>query len=201
MKRIALAVFAITGVLAAGFFATSAYFTDTITQNNYTFVTDSPDLKFGFCPGISTDCIPTAATLDTIDFDITSPLSDVHVGPGKSGSDCLVIENTGSYLLHLTSKFTVLSESVVVANPHGLQDAFLVKAATADSSCNPPGTAVYSLQSARSAEAAGNVSVGDLAPGARMYVIISNAWDSSWDQTALQNAKLKLNTSVTGKTD
>ena len=70
MKRIALAVFAITGVLAAGVFATSAYFTDTITQNNYTFVTDSPDLKFGFCPGISADCIPTAATLDTIDFDL-----------------------------------------------------------------------------------------------------------------------------------
>ena len=201
MKRIALALFAIAGVAAVGFFATSAYFTDTITQNNYTFVTDSPDLKFGFCPGLSTDCSTTAATLDTIDFD-TIPGSEVETGPGKSGSDCLVIENTGTYLLHLTSQFTVVSESVVVAAPNGLQDAFLVKADSSDTACNPgSGIALYSLQSARSAEAAGNVSIGDLPPGGRLYVIISNAWDSSWDQTALENAVLKVNTSITGKTD
>ncbi len=105
MKRISLALFAIAAVVAGGYFATSAYFTDTVTQNNYTFTTSSADLKFGFCPDpVGTYCGATLATLDTVTSRIPSHV--VATGPGKSGSSCLVIENTGDYLLHLTSQFT-----------------------------------------------------------------------------------------------
>jgi hypothetical protein len=202
MKRIALALFAIAAVVAGGYFATSAYFTDTITQNNYTFTTGSADLKFGFCPGINANCASVPASLDTYSF-VTSEVT----GPGQSGSGCLVVQNTGNYLLHLTSQLTVASESPVVAGPYGFQDAFLVKAEKGvDSSCTPgTGTALYSQQSARSAAGFTNLPVGDLAPGAKMYFIISNAWDSSWDQTTppydLQNGNIHINISMTGKTD
>ncbi len=200
MKRISLALFAIIGVVSAGIFATSAYFTDTITQNNYTFTTSNADLKFGFCTGLATDCSGTAASLDSVSF---TPAEAAATGPGKTGDTCLVIENISEYNLHLSSQFSVVSENPVVAAPNGLQDAFLVKAEKGvDSSCNPgTGTLLYSLQSARSAASFTDLPAGDLAAGARIYVIISNAWDSSWDQTALENGTLKLNTSVTGKTD
>ena len=83
-----------------------------------------------------------------------------------------------------------------------MRDAFQVSAATADSSCNPgSGSPIYSTQSARSAATAGDVTVGDLAAGARMYVLISNSWDSAGNQNALQGQSIVLNTSVTGKTD
>ncbi len=202
MKRIALALFAIIGVVSAGVYATSAYFTDTVSQNNYTFTTGSADLKFGFCPGISTDCSAVAASFDTYTFDTSQP-----TGPGKSGSGCVVVQNTGDYALHLTSQITVASESPVVSAPYGMQDAFLVKAdKDVDSSCTPgTGTPLYSLQSARSAASFSNLPVGDLAPGAKMYFIISNAWDSSWDQSTppydLQGGNIHLNISMTGKTD
>jgi predicted ribosomally synthesized peptide with SipW-like signal peptide len=196
MQRIALALFAIVGVAAAGVFATSAYFTDTVTQNNYTFKTSSADLKFGFCPGIAADCSGTAATLDSIDFDPLRPGSEVVTGPGKSGSDCLVVENKGDYALNLTSLF-----SVALASPDGMQDAFEVKAATADSACNPPGVDVYSWQSARTAAGQPPQPVGTLAPNGRLYVIISNRWNSAGNQNALQNGWLQLNTSITGTTE
>jgi hypothetical protein len=198
MQRIALALFAIVGVAAVGVFATSAYFTDTITQNNYTFTAGNADLKFGFCPGISTDCSSVTPALDTYTFSTSQA-----TGPGQSGSACLVVENTGDYLLHLTSQATVASESPIVAYPYGFQDAFQVAAEkNVNSSCTPgTGAALYSLQSARSAASFSNLPVGDLAPGAKMYVIISNSWDSSWDQTALQGGNIHLDISMTGKTD
>ncbi|MDE3095505.1 MAG: hypothetical protein KGK07_05850 [Chloroflexota bacterium] len=191
MKRIALALFAIAGVVAAGFFATSAYFTDTINQNNYTFTTGSAALRFAPCPGLATDCSGVTASLHDYTFS-TSQLT----GPGKTDSSCLVIQNTGDYLLHLTSKLTVVS-----ASPDGMQDAFQVSAAaSATALCNPTAW-LYAPQSARNAAAAGDVVIGSLAPGARMYVILGNAWDSTGNQNGLQNGTLKLNTSVTGKTD
>ena len=195
MKRIALALFAIAGVVAAGYFATSAYFTDTISQNNYTFTTGNAALRFAPCPGLSTDCSGVSATLHDYTFS-TSQLT----GPDQTASSCLVIQNTGDYLLHLTSKLTVVSESPSVAAPHGLQDAFQVGAAAANSMC-VSASWLYPPQIARSAAALGDVPIGDLAPGGRMYVVIGNAWDSSWDQNALQGGTLKLDTSVTGKTN
>lgn len=190
MKRISLALFAIAAVVAGGYFATSAYFTDTVSQNNYTFTTGHATLRFAPCPGLATDCSTTSAGLHDYTF-VTSQLT----GPGKSGSSCLVIQNTGDYLLHLTSNM-----AVTVASPDGMQDALQVSAAAADSSCN--GTSwLYGLQSARNAASAGDVAIGDLAPGARMYIIIGNAWDSTGNQNALQGGTLQMNISVTGKTD
>ncbi|TAK61257.1 MAG: hypothetical protein EPO22_08520, partial [Dehalococcoidia bacterium] len=198
MKRIALALFAITAVVSAGVFATSAYFTDTISENNYTFIAGSADLKFGFCPGISVDCSAVAASLDTYTYDTSQP-----TGPGTSGSGCVVVQNTGDYALDLTSQVTVASESPVISAPYGMQDAFLVKAEkNVDSSCTPgSGALLYSLQSARSAASFSNLPVGNLAPGAKMYVIVSSAWDSSWDQSTppydLQGGNIHLNISMT----
>jgi len=192
MKRIALALFAIAGVVAAGYFATSAYFTDTASMNNLTFETGTADLKFAPCPGIATDCSTTPATLDSYTFSTSS-----LVGPGITNTQCVVIENTGDYLLHLTSKLVITS-----AVPVGMQNAVTVKAESTDTSCNPgSGTPLYSTQSAASAQAAGDVSIGDLAAGGRMYVLLTNGWDSTGNQDGLQNGQLKLNVSVTGQTD
>jgi hypothetical protein len=192
MKRIALALFAIGAVVAGGYFATSAFFTDTITQNNFTFNTGTASLKFGFCPGTATDCSGVVADRHDYSFSTAST-----TGPGLSGTSCLVIENTGQYLMHLTSRLDIVS-----ATADGMRDAFQVSAATADSSCNPgSGAVIYPTQSARSAATAGDVGVGDLAAGARMYVLISNSWDSAGNQNALQGQSIVLDTSVTGKTD
>ncbi len=192
MKRIALALFAIGAVVAGGYFATSAFFTDTITQNSFTFNTGTASLSFGFCPGTATDCSGVAATRHDYTFSTAST-----TGPGLSGTSCLVIENTGQYLMHLTSKLEIVSTTA-----DGMRDAFQVSAASADSSCNPgSGSILYPTQSARSAAAAGDVGIGDLAAGARMYVLISNSWNSTGDQNALQGKSIVLNTSVTGKTD
>lgn len=192
MKRIALALFAIAGVVAAGYFATSAYFTDTVSMNNLTFSTGNADLKFSPCPGVATDCSGVAATEDSHTF-ATSSL----IGPGINGQLCVVVQNTGDYLLHLTSALAVTSQTNA-----GLWDALTVNAQSTDSSCNPgSGSVLYSTQTAHQAQSAGNVAIGDLAPGARIYVLLGTGWDSTGNQNALQGQTLTMNASVTGTTD
>ncbi len=190
MRRILSSVFIIVSLLGVGVYATGAYFTDTITQDNYTFTTTSADLKFGFCGPVGINCAGTGATEDNHTF-TTSQVT----GPGISASDCLVIENKGSYALTLSSRLTVTS-----SNPAGMANAFEVKADQANSSCQATGT-LRDWASANAEQAAGQVGLGiTLAPGARLYVITYNRWNSSGDQNGLQNGTLVLKTELEGKT-
>jgi hypothetical protein len=195
MKRKILAsLFVISAVIGLGVFATGAYFTDTITQDNYTFTTGSADLKLGFCGGgPGTDCSGVAASIDNITF--SSPSQDVVTGPGKSGIECIVIENKGEYALSLSSQLYVTA-----ATPGGMGDAFQVAAESASSNCFSTGV-IRSWASAYNEQAAGLVSTGiTLAPGARLYVLTENRWDSTGDQNGLQNGTLKLKTVIEGRT-
>ena len=56
------------------------------------------------------------------------------------------------------------------------------------------------MQTLASAYAAGPQSFGSLAPGARIYVIWSNAWDSTGNQNTLQNQWIQVDTFMTGQT-
>jgi hypothetical protein len=191
MRRILLSLFVISAVAGVGIIATGAYFSDTITQDNYTFTTGSADLKMGFCGPIGTDCSGTAATQDNVYF-TTSQLT----GPGEEGSDCLVVENTGDYALTLSSQLFVTGYT------HPDMAAFFQVAADhANSSCYATGNA-RPWNSAAGEAAAGKVSTGQtLAPGGRAYFITYNRWDSSGDQNYLQNGTLTLKTVLEGKTE
>lgn len=191
MRKILASVFVIAAVLGIGVFATGAYFSDTVTQSNLTFTTGGATLKYGFCPGLSTDCSGTAATLHDV-----SSFPPATVGPGITNADCLVFQNTGTYALNLTGGISAYTQSV-----GGLDGAFLVKAETADSSCNTgSGTVIYSLQSLATASGNNPQGFGSLAPGARLYVIWSNAWNSTGNQNAFQNQTITVNTYMTGTT-
>ena len=191
MRRIIVSLFVIAGLVGVGVFATSAYFTDTVTQTNLTFNTSSATLAYGFCPGLSTDC-STAAT----PYHDLSTFPNAKIGPGLTNADCLVIENTGDYALNLTGGISSYVQSVA-----GMDGAFLVKAETTDTACNPgSGATIFSLQTLLSASLAGPQSFGSLAAHARIYVIWSNAWDSTGNQNALQNQWIQVNTFMTGKT-
>ena len=190
MRKILSSVFLIIAVIGIGIFSTGAYFTDTITQDNYTFTTTAADLKFEFCGPVGTDCSGTAATRDNIFFNTSQ-----ETGPGKSASDCLVIQNTGNYALALSSQLFVTE-----SNPAGMQNVFEVKADRANSSCNPIAL-MRDWASAASEAAAGQVGLGiTLAPGERLYVITYNRWNSAGDQNGLENGILRLKTVLEGKT-
>ncbi len=190
MRRILASVFVIAAVLGIGVFATGAYFSDTVTQSNLTFNTGTAALRFGFCPGLSADCSTTSAGLHDL-----SSFPPATIGPGITNADCLVFENTGAYALNLTGGIVSYSQTAT------LHDAFLVKAETTDSSCNQgSGTVIFGQQSLLSAYNAGPQAFGSLAPGGRMYVIWSNAWDSTGNQNGLQGKTLVVNTSMTGTT-
>ena len=191
MRRIFASLFIIASVVGIGVFATGAYFTDTVTQSNLTFKTDSAELAFGFCPGMQADCSSTAATLHDL-----ATFPDATIGPGITNADCMVIENKGAYALNLTGGIATYAETV-----GGMDAAFLVKAETADSSCNPgSGTVIFGSQSLATAYGAGAQSFGSLAPGGRLYVIWSNAWNSTGNQNSLQNQTITVNTFMTGQT-
>lgn len=191
MRKILVSLFLITSVVGVGVFATGAYFTDTVTQNNLTFKTGAAQLKFGFCPGLQADCLGTAATLHDV-----SSFPAATIGPGITNADCLVIENTGAYALNLTGGIATYTQTI-----GGMDAAFLVKAETTDSSCNPgSGIVIFGSQSLASAYGAGPQSFGSLAPGGRLYVIWSNSWNSTGDQSSLQNQTITVNTFMTGKT-
>ncbi len=69
VRRILASLFVIAALLGVGVFATGAYFTDTVNQNDLTFTTGNADLKLGFCdPGVGRNCADDAAALDSIDF-------------------------------------------------------------------------------------------------------------------------------------
>ncbi|HEY7525510.1 MAG TPA: hypothetical protein VIA82_01560, partial [Candidatus Limnocylindria bacterium] len=102
------------------------------------------------------------------------------------------------YALHLTGGISDYTQSVT-----GMDARFLVKAETTDTSCNPgSGTTIYGQQTLLSAYNATPQPFGTLVPGGRLYVIWSNAWDSSaGNQNALQGQTLTVNTFMTGQTD
>jgi hypothetical protein len=191
MRRILLSLFVISAVAGIGILATGAYFTDTVTQDNYTFTTGSADLKLGFCGPVGTDCSSTAASLDGYTFS-TSQLT----GPGEEASDCLVVENTGDYALTLSSQLFVTGYS----HPD-MAAYFEVAADHANSSCYATSNA-RPWNSAAGEAGAGKVSSGQtLAPGARAYFITYNRWNSTGDQNYLQNGFLTLKTVLEGKTE
>jgi hypothetical protein len=191
MRKVLASLFVIVAVVGMGVFATGAYFTDTVTQSNLTFKTGTADLTFGFCPGLSTDCLSAPAPYDNL---ASFPPADI--GPGITNADCMVMENQGAYTLNLTGGVDTYTQSV-----GGMSLAFLVKAETADSSCNPgSGTVIFGTQSLHSAYVAGPQAFGSLAPGARMYIIWSNAWDSTGNQNAFQGQTITVDTSMTGTT-
>jgi hypothetical protein len=192
VRRILVSLLMIASVVGIGIYATGAYFTDTVTQTNLTFNTGTADLKFGFClDGLQADCSGTSATLDSL-----STFPPATIGPGIANADCMVIQNTGAHALNLTGGITTYTQTV-----GGMDAAFLVKAETADSSCNPgSGTVVFGSQSLVSAYIAGPQSFGSLAAGDRLYVIWSNAWDSTGNQNALQNQTITVDTFMTGQT-
>jgi hypothetical protein len=192
VRKILASLFVIAAVIGVGVFATGAYFTDTVTQTNLTFKTTQAQLMFGFCPGLQADCSSTAAGLHDL-----STFPDAKIGPGITNADCLVIENTGDYALNLTGGISGYHVSAT-----GMDNVFLVKAETTDSSCNPgSGTVIYSLQSLASASANTPQPFGPLAPGGRLYVIWSNAWDSSGNQNTFQNQTITVDTFMTGQTN
>jgi hypothetical protein len=191
VRKILVSLFLITSVVGIGIFATGAYFTDTVTQNNLTFNTGQAQLKYGFCPGLQQDCLGTPATLHDV-----SSFPAATIGPGITNADCLVIQNTGAYALNLTGGIATYTQSI-----GGMNAAFLVKAETTDSSCNPStGSVIFGSQSLLSAYSAGPQSFGSLAPGGRLYVIWSNSWNSTGDQSSLQNQYITVNTFMTGTT-
>lgn len=191
MRRILASLFVVVAVVSMGAFATGAFFTDTVTQSNLTFNTGTADLTFGFCPGLSADCLNAPADLDSL-----SVFPPAKIGPGITNADCLVFENKGDYTLNLTGGVDTYTQSV-----GGMNLAFLVKAETTDSSCNPgTGLTIFGTQSLNSAYLAGPQSFGPLAPGGRLYVIWSNAWDSTGNQSSLQGQTITVNTSMTGQT-
>ncbi len=190
MRRILSSVFIIVSLLGVGVYATGAYFTDTITQNDYTFTTSSADLKFAFCGPIGTDCSTTAATLDDHTF-----TDDQETGPGKSASGCLVVENTGSYAMALSSRLNITDYSHI-----DMATYFLVAADQANSNCNPIATLRPQARAINEANA-GLVPLNiNLNPGERLYIITYNSWDSSNDQNYLENGFLELQTIIEGKT-
>jgi predicted ribosomally synthesized peptide with SipW-like signal peptide len=194
VRRIIVSLFVIAGLVGVGVFATSAYFTDTVNESNLTFTTGNADLKFGFCdPGVGGNCADEpVATLDSFDF---GPLPDVLTGPGQTHADCLYFDNTGDYALNLTGGIFSYFQS----HPD-MDDAFLVKAELANSSCQAT-SPVFGSQSVLSAYNAGFQSFGSLAPAGRLYVIWSNSWDSTGNQNALQNQWIQINSQMTGKTE
>lgn len=190
MRKILSSVFVIVALLGAGVFATGAYFSDTITQDNYTFTTSSADLKFGFCGPVGIDCSGTTASADNYTFSTSQ-----ETGPGKSGSDCLVVQNTGSYALALSSQLFITS-----ATPLDMRYFFQVAADRANSSCQVQSTLRGWARAVDEANA-GQVSLGvTLAPGERLYVITYNAWDSTGDQNYLEGGTLVLKTVLEGRT-
>jgi ABC-type glycerol-3-phosphate transport system substrate-binding protein len=196
MKRIIGSLFAIVAIVGAGVIATGAYFTTTDTASNYTFTAGSAGLVFAPCgtgSQVNIDCSSVTPTLTTYPF-VTSQAT----GPGLAAAGCMVVENTGPYLLHLTA-----NEVVTGATPDGMQDAFQVYSQLTNSGCaDPSGLGmIYSWQSARSAASAGNVAVTDLAPGAKIFILLKNRWDSTGNQNALQGGTLHITTSLTGTTD
>lgn len=190
MRKIMSSLFVIVSLLGVGIFATGAYFSDTINQNNYTFTTGSADLKFGFCGPLGAFCDSSTATLDSYTFSTSQT-----TGPGIEASNCIVVKNTGVYTLNLSSQLTLTAYS----HPD-MATFFQVAADTANNNCVSTG-GLRPWAAAVSEATAGQVSLGiSLAPGASTYFILYNRWDSSGDQNYLQGGYLKLNTALEGRT-
>jgi len=196
MKRIFASLFVVVALVGAGVLATGAYFQTTDTANNYHFTTGSASLVFGPCGNgnqVNINCSATVPTLTNYSF-----VDSTKTGPDLTSEGCMVVQNTGDYLLHLTA-----NEVVTTAAPDGMQDAFQVYTALTDYNCSDPaaGAAIYNLQSARSAAAAGTVAVTDLAAGAKIYILTKNSWSCPGNCNALEKGNIYINTSLTGTTD
>ena len=194
MRKIMSSLFVIAAVLAVGVVATGAYFSDTITQDNYTFTTGNADLKLGFCGGAEgTDCTGVAATIDNITF--SSPSQDVTTGPGTSGTECIVVENTG----------LVLSRAVESAVRHGLQPSQhgnLLRSLRGQGQriLQPALDASPVEFSDRRAHCRTRSARASPWHRAIACILTRNRWNSTGDQNYLQNGYLKLKTVLEGRT-
>jgi hypothetical protein len=190
MRKIMSSLFVIAALLGVGVFATGAYFSDTITQEDYTFTTGSADLKFGFCGPLGAFCDSAGATLDNYTFTTAQT-----TGPGIEASNCIVVKNVGLYTLNLSSQLFITDYSHL-----DMTVAFQVAADSANNNCVSTG-GLRPWASASAEAAAGQVPLGiTLAPGASTYFILYNRWDSSWDQNYLENGMLELKTVLEGRT-
>ena len=193
MRKIFASLFAIVAVVGVGVFATGAYFTDTASISNQVFTTGTADLKFGQCGVIGDDCTLTPAILDSYAY---PPGNFQLTGPDHANSGCLVIENTGDYALNLTASVTVTAFSHVDMGTY-----FELAADVANNLCNPTGT-LMGWQPAWTAQGASPFAFGGtLNPGARMYVVLYNRWDSTGNQNYLQGGYITLTTQVDGTTN
>ena len=190
MKRIVLSLFVITSIIGVGIFATGAYFTASVSGTNYTFTSGSAGLQFALCGNgdqlnINCEASHTPFTT-TIDF-VTNPQT---IGPGIENDGCLVIKNTGIYTLTLASSMSIVSD------PGGLKDAFQVYAGITNASCDPGVITAtpFDWESARTAANTAPVNIGSLAPGASMYVITANRWDSAASTRTLSRARRSRST-------
>jgi hypothetical protein len=193
-RKILVSLFAITAIIGGGVFATGAYFTDTITQDNYTFTTGSADIKLAFCGPVGTACGGNNAFVDSVNF--VSPDDDFITGPGKSGVDCIVIKNAGQYSVTLSTQLSITSYSNA-----GMRTAFQVAAENASENCFTLGTFLRPWKTVLDASVEGRVvSNIVLAPGARAYVLTENRWDSTDPQNNLAGGFIKLQTVIEGRT-
>ena len=191
MRKILASLFVIIAVVGAGVFATGAYFTDTVTQSNLTFQTGTADLKFGFCPGLAADC------------------SGVTAYPGRPGH----VPVRDDRPRHHECRLHGLPEHRSICpqpdrwhryvRPDGPRHELRLPRQGRDrrtSSCQAVGSVVFGMQPLHQAYLASPQSFGSLAPAARIYVIWSNAWDSTGNQNSFQNQTITVNTYMTGQT-
>ena len=190
MRKILASLFVISAVIGVGVFATGAYFTSTVSTTNQVFTTGTATLKFGQCGAIGADCTNVAATYSTLDMTGIVQMT----GPGQEHSGCMVIQNTGDYALTLSTTITY-----VTSNPD-FGAYFQLAADKANGGCAATG-ALLGWTPAATAQGNSPLPFGPaLAPGARMYVILYNRWDSSGNQNYLQGQWLNLNLRVDGQT-
>lgn len=192
MRKIIASLFVISAVVGIGIFATGAYFTDSVSITGQTFTTGAADLRFGQCGEIGDDCTAVAATETTVS--IPSSFTEL-TGPDQANSGCLVVENFGPYLLHLTGSLAVTATS----HPN-MAIFFEVATDKANNLCTAQ-TTLIGWQSAATADANSPFAFGDLAPGGRLYLVLYNRWNSTGDQNYLQNGMIELTTQVDGQTN
>jgi hypothetical protein len=198
VRRILASLFVIAAVVGIGVFATGAFFTDSVSITGQTFTTESADLKFGQCGEIGDDCTGVSATETTVS--IPSSFTEL-TGPDQLNSGCLVVQNMGPYLLHLTGSVAVTDYS-----HWDMTYYFEVAADRANDHCNPL-TGLIGWQSVATADANSPFAFGDLAPvvglapGERLYLVLYNRWNSADNQNYLQNGMIELTTQIDGQTN
>jgi hypothetical protein len=189
MKRIFASLFVIVAILGIGVFTTGAYFSSTVSTSNQVFRTGTTGLVFGQCGLIGADCHAVVADKTALDMSGI----EQNTGPGIQNSGCMVIENKGIYDLTLSTTISYTTSKPDFAW------FFELAAQQATDHCNPTG-ALLDWTRAQTAQGNSPIAFGTLAPGARLYVVLYNRWDSTGDQNYLQGQWLILNLQLEGRT-